>query len=202
MGQTFFFEIPGEHFGIMKHLIESIPDDWEWVDGRLHATKETVNVAFGMEFRISRSNDSRPVLVMTGDSLLDYDSVIIEGRHPEFFSFEEVPYQSRRGYTMKSVKKTISSLLGLGYRGQLSFYKSDYRNSKFDNPARCNLIFQRWNGSPVLHPEQGEQPARIKIEWNEKFGGKVEDIEPIVSACHSIPLTEYDPRLKFLEQQM
>lgn len=89
----------------------------------------------------------------------------------------------------------LLSWLSKSYRGSLSFYKDCYNNEKYRNPAYCEMCFRPRERAPFLQKEAGPQPARVKLKWDESYGGKEEDIAPIVAACLTLNLTEYIPKV-------
>jgi hypothetical protein len=194
MGQTFYFEIP-EIVEVKTKLTVAIPSYWAWVDGVMSAPdhlKASGNVAEYTGYQLSRFHDIHPTIREMDKHMPDLYGMIAENKLPDFISFEEAGYESKI-VTLELAKRVVIAYLGRGYGGHLSFYKGCHRNVKHDNPARCEMIFQSWEGAPFQRPESGKQPARIKLEWDERYGGKTSDIEPILSACYSLGLREYVP---------
>ena len=120
-----------------------------------------------------------------------YD-VIVKRKIPGFVTFKTAGFHKPEAFAL--VQRIIAKLLRENYGGNLTFYKSDYDNSYYDNPARCEMFFEPWEGPPVMAPESGPQPARLKLEWEPRYGGCREHIEKIEVFCRSVlRLREYIP---------
>ncbi len=203
-----FFEIPDDQEVRVK-LVEVIPSNWSWVDGGLYAPKNLVasgqveeNTGFAME----RFHSIHPTIIGSYDPTIigSYDqdegkrgkpnlfAIMVEQKLPGFIEFDEAGYNSHI-VTFELAKRVVVGFLRKGYRGSLCFFRGCYDNNKYDNPARCELIFEPWHGAPVCREEAGEQPARVKLEWESRYYGKEEDIAPIVAECRSLNLREYEP---------
>ncbi|HDY73440.1 MAG TPA: hypothetical protein ENH86_02610 [Candidatus Jorgensenbacteria bacterium] len=115
---------------------------------------------------------------------------MVDQKLPGFIFFDEAGYRTPIISTELAKRITVG-FLQKGYRGGLRFFKDCYGNCKFDNPARCDIASKPWHGGPASYEEGGPQPARIKIEWEGKYGGEEEDIAPIVTVCRSLNLREY-----------
>jgi hypothetical protein len=192
MGQVFYFEIPPQKEA-MAWLVEAIPNAWQWVDGYLSAP-EGLDVARETGFQLSRYSSAPNIVAPTG-KVPDFLGIMVLRKPPAFMCFEEAGYESK-SVPVELVKKIAVEFLLMSYSGHLTFFKSCHRNSKYENSARCSMIFQSWGGAPFQRPEDGEQPARVKLEWSRVNRGSLEDIEPILKVCRSLGLREYVPESK------
>lgn len=198
MGGKVFFRIEPYDQQAVTRLVESVPDNWAWMDGRLQAPERqpapelgASGKAIGLQIdpdRLEVAHDSG-----RGDEwegLLD----ILEGRAG--FSF--VNFRGAGAGIMKfSVAKRIALiLLRQGFRGDMLFYRGSYYCRSADTiefPVLCSIHCQPWTGSPLSDDEPGRQPARVRVEWQEEFGGRPEDVAPILEACRELGLKEYIP---------
>jgi hypothetical protein len=59
----------------------------------------------------------------------------------------------------------------------------------------CSFTLNSWNGGAIheTNPEPGVQPARVKLEWNEKYGGSRDTILRLIAVYRSLGLVEYTP---------
>jgi len=199
MNGQLFFEIPNNQ-EVMAKLIEAIPSTWSWVDGCLFAPEQFIKSGSALEntgFAIQRFHSIHPTIIGRHDRKKgttdkpDFFAIMVEQKLPGFVSFDESGYEAP--ITLDLAKRIAIGFLLKGYRGHLSFYKDCYRNSKYDNPARCGMILESWKGGSLDNTEAGKQPARVKLEWEGRYYGKKEDIEPIVAVCRSFNLREYKP---------
>lgn len=202
MGEKIFFEIPDDVETILK-LVESIPSTWSWLDGWLDAPKRLTSSGAAVEntgFRISRFHSIKPTVIgrHNRDGEInpapDLFEILVEQKLPGFIEFDEAGFGRD---ILDHAKSLAAGFLSKGYEGRLDFYMDydQHRDSKYSNPARCNMIFRPWNG-PGLIDEHGPQPARVKLEWDEKYGGKMEDIWPIADVCRNLGLKEYKPEVQ------
>ena len=195
-----FFEIPDDQ-EVMAKLVEAVPSNWSWVDGGLHAPKILIasgQVEENTGFAVERFHSIHPTIVGSYDrnegkrGKPNLFAIMVEQKLPGFIRFDEAGYDAHI-VTLELAKRVAVGFLRKGYRGGLHFYRGCYDNSKYDNPARCGIIFEPWHGAPMRREEAGAQPARVKLEWESRYYGKEEDITPIVAVCRSLNLHEYAP---------
>ena len=196
-----FFKIPND-LEVMAKLVEAIPSHWSWVDGQLRAPKCLIDVGEVEEstgFAVMRFHSIRPTIIgrYDEDKRRNKDpnlfAIMLEQKLPGFIMFDEAGYETPE-ITLELVKRIAAGFLRKGYRGGLHFYSGCYDNSKYNNPAKCSMIFEVWNGGSFSKSgETGMQPARVKIGWESKYCGKEEHIASIVSVCRSLNLCEYIP---------
>ncbi len=196
---TLYFEIP-DNSEIMMRLVGTIPANWLWVDGSLRAPKDLITSGQAEEhtgFALRRFRGSSPTIIGSynederKERTPDLFTMMVERKLPGFVVFDEVGIDTGV-FTLELAVRIAVGLLGKGYRGGLRFYKNYYDDSKFDNPARCDMIFNPWHGHHTSE-EAGSQPARVKIEWKSRFGGTEADVTPIINFCRSLNLREYAP---------
>lgn len=196
-----FFEIPDDQEVVVK-LVEAVPSNWSWVDGGLHAPKVLVasgQVEENTGFAVERFYSINPTIIGNYDrnewgkqEKPNLFAIMVEQKLPGFITFNEAGYDEHN-IIFELAKRIAIGFLRKGYRGRLRFYQGCYNNKKYDNPARCEMIFKPWHGAPIYREEAGPQPARVKLEWESCYYGKEEDIAPIVAVCRSLNLREYVP---------
>lgn len=197
MSKKLFFEIPNDQ-EVKAKLVEAVPNNWTWVNGILRAPQNLVSsgqVVTDTGFAIQRFHDIHPTIVgehrHDGQGRLKPDllAILVDRKLPSFIRFDEAGYDPHI-VTMELAKKVAVAFLKQGYRGRLDFYNGCHDYSAIDNDGRCYIEFQPWDGAPCIHEEEGLQPARIRLEW---FYDRIDCIEPIISACRSLNLREYEP---------
>jgi hypothetical protein len=178
-----FFEIADIPW-IKARLVEAIPADWKWFGpGQLVAPTAMIDAGIavrGSGYVIGVQSWSR------APTLGDPYPLLIERKAPGFLDFEESQADS-------VLTRIAAGFLHQGYSGRLSFRKDCHRNYCRDNPARCDMRFGTWRGFPFQSDEDGSQPPRIKLEWDESYRGSEADIAPIVAVCRTLGLREYTP---------
>jgi hypothetical protein len=180
----------------MGKLVDAVPNTWSWVDGYLAAPNALIasgQVARHTGFAIQRFHSVNPTIVGEYNSKHEWQApdllaVMLEQILPAFVSFDEGDL-----ITLDLAKRFIMGFLLRGYRGSASFSAGCYDNDRFNNPARCSFAFEPWNGPPICGEEAGPQPARVKLEWDARYGGSEKSIAPIVAACRALQLHEYTP---------
>lgn len=195
-----FFEIPDD-LELMTKLVEVIPSSWAWVDGILKAPRELIESGKALAdtgFAIQRFHSIGPTirgLWQEGkEQQADLYGIIAERKLPGFVRFDEAGYES--DISLELAKKIAIAYLRMGYRGSLFFYRDCCNNSKYNNPERYSLFLQKWHENiGVLGTVRIDYPPAIVMEWNEKYGGKPENLKPIVSLCRSFNLREFTPEL-------
>lgn len=198
MGEQLFFKILDD-VEVMVKLVNAVPDSWGWLDGQLCAPAE-LNTNGKAErdtgFAIQRFHSIGPTIIgaynrESGKRLKpNLYAIIAEQKLPGFIDFNEAGYEYE--ISLELAKRFAVAFLNKGYRGGLRFYLDCYRNSKYSNPAECSMALVSWYGAS-FGDEIGEQPARVKLEWDERYGGKKEDITPILTVCQSLGLRRYEP---------
>lgn len=193
--QKTFFPFPewSQSKLIVPVLVQAVPSDWCWVDGMLQAPPATnpEHPCFDdyslSGFAIQRFHLIRPtVFAPDGKTELDLVGLLCDRKLPAFVAFEEAGF----GETIKfPVAREIAARYAKsGYRGWLWFYASNHRDRKHDSRARC------WIDFPLGGDEESRrfhEPAGVRLEWDERYGGKREDIEPIHEACLKLGLEPY-----------
>lgn len=199
-GGKMFFEIP-DNQEIMVKLVGAIPDSWSWVDGSLTAPETLIKdgkVAERTGFAIQRPHTIYPTIVgeynptIHGRELGDLFAIIVEQKLPGFIRFDEAGY-IKREISLALAKRIATSFIQKGYRGHLCFYSGHYGEYKFPNPCRCDMALGGWYGAPFLNEESGEQPGRIKIEWDGNRWTE-EQANVFVALCKELKLTQYEPQ--------
>ena len=193
-----FFKIP-DNQEIKAKLVEAIPVNWKWVDGYLRVPQDLLDSGmaisnFGFELRRS---DLKPLLITTENvqesrgATLDLFNLIVERRFPSFVSFQTAGYDEPQAFAR--MRNIIAGLLRKGYCGYTSFFMNDCHHNYYDNPARCSMTFNPWRRlSTIREPKSvGNQPARLKLEWHERYGGERRNIESIETVCRELGLRKY-----------
>ncbi len=184
-----FFEIPDDQQVRVK-LVEAVPSNWSWVEGGLHASKNLIvngqvekNIGFAVErfsihpiiFGYYDRNEGKWIKP-------DLFAITVELKMPRFITFDEAGYDAHI-ITLELAKRIAIDFIRKDYRGSLHFYGGCHNNIKYENPARCSMVFESWNNERAL----------VKLKWESRYYGKEEDIAAIVAACHSLNLREYVP---------
>lgn len=196
---SLYFKLPDES-NARAQIVEAIPDSWAWMDGMLTAPQALVEggqVAVGCGFAVRRFHASQPTLIgpysteRCGHLVPDLAAMMLEQKPPEFVVFDEAGFTSQ--ITLTTAIRIAAGFIRKGYGNRhLRFYRDCRDNIKSNNSASCDIAF-----SPVDHgtfgEEQGLQPARIRLQWTPKYGGKPEHVEPIAAACRLLNLEAYVP---------
>lgn len=184
----------------MVKLVEAVPENWSWVDGGLYAPRilvESEQVEEHTGFVLERFHSIHPTIIGSYDQTMGRSrkpnlfAIMVEQRLPGFIRFIEAGYGA--DITLELAKRVTVGFLRRGYRGGLHFFERCCNNHKYDNPARCSMIFEPWQGAPLCLEEAGLQPARVKLEWKSHYYGKQEDVAPVVAVCRSLNLRQYVP---------
>jgi hypothetical protein len=193
------FEIP-DNSEVMAQLIEAVPSNWSWVDGRLEAPSQLIHdnkVALNSGFALQRFHSIHPTIVgkKKDEEIInpDFYSLIVERKLPEFITFDEAAFEtSYEGLTMEVIKSIAAAYVRCNYRGVLYFYSGYRHNYKYDNPARCSIKLFRWSPTPFMRDEYPleEYPPTVEIKWDRILGGEEKDVQPILSVCKRLDLQE------------
>jgi len=196
------FDIP-DVIAVVARLVEVVPSDWSWLDGGLSAPQSLVDsgqVAAGMGYAIQRFHSIRPTIVDSlnpgyhSEQVLDLYGLIAERRFPEFIQFDEAGYS--KPITLELAKSIAIAYIRLGYLGILKFYSSCYDNSKYDNAERCHFHLHYPGDAIGGISLPRDVPFRaLELRWDERYGGKEEHLEPILSVCRSLGLRELTPEV-------
>ena len=200
---SLIFQIPEDSM-VMSQLTEAVPD-WGrvgWIGGCLIPTQAMIQngqVAKDTGFKLSRFISDHLLKgrydpKAGGDLPCDWCEMLVERKLPAFVIFHQVGYSGSL-ISFSDAKQITKGFLNLGYRGALNFYSADYDNHEFENPERCRLHLERWRGYKCQEKGHAEHHPLISLEWNVEYGGKREELEPIVSFCRSLGLAELDPAL-------
>jgi hypothetical protein len=198
MTTTTFFEIPDDGEKMAK-LVEAIPL-WSCMSGALTAPAVLVTSGMalaGTGIELNRYDDPGASIVGlrrpdVGRLKPDLEALIVGRMMPGFVTLDMVGYD-RNAHTFGQAKRIVCGLLRMGYRGWLSVYNGFHRDNTYDNAARCSIQFAPWNGAPMMDEEAGPQPARMKLEWEPRYGGKKADVVPLETACAALGLRPYRP---------
>jgi hypothetical protein len=183
------FEIPGDEAAIK--LIETIPSSWAWLDGVLSAPENLLNAGFVLAetgYNIGRFHNATIIGHYDNKTQKratpDIGGILVDQKLPEFILFDEAGYDDNFNH-LNLAKEIAIGYIKRFYRGVLFFFKDCYDNNKYDNSARCDLFLGRI--------EHGET-SRIELAWNDKYRGKQEDIDPILTVCRNLGLKELLPK--------
>lgn len=197
MNNQLFFEIP-DNQEVMTRLVESVPSNWSWVDGELHAPKHLIDsgqVEENTGFALERAHEIHPTIIGSYDRSTgkrrkpNLFAIMVKRKLPGFIKFDEAGFNAHI-VTLKLAKAVAVGFIQNGYRGKLHFFKGWDCDDKYDNDARCEMIFEPWHGAPCEREEAGTQPARIQLVWNRSCE-RNEDITPIIAACRLLNLRQY-----------
>lgn len=176
---------------IRVKIVHSIPENWGWIDGIIRFPSDQNihrNIANGTGYAITRFNCSQPAIIgssvegSTDRRRPDLVAIMVENKLPAFVTFDMGGFGKTEEFV--SVREIAASFIRRGYVGWLNFVKSDNRNMRDENPARCELKLR----------QKGEDRSEIVLRWDERFGGQPKDIASILSACYSCNLVSSEPR--------
>lgn len=194
MKQEFFFELPeGQSMknAVILKMIETIPPDWEGVDGRLTALKAFPNVLRNECFIFRDSDFQHKRLDEKGKAYPpNFQGLFIKHQWPEHIEFTG----SKHGLVpFENFKALISGYVELdGYEGEIKFYTKVGKYQGW-NGVWCNIQLQKWEGL-ISDPEgRGINPARITFGWNDLYEGGAEDVAPLLEMCKVLNLVQYEP---------
>lgn len=180
-------------------IIDSIPSKWSWIDGRLHLIDEQCGpVAHNTQLSISRFYPTQPTIVGAPDVTYDpyrspsfqtapklnpivprIEDVIIEKKLFSGIIFDEAgfktPFVEGNYVMMDTVKKLAQYFIKKGYIGWISAYSGYENNHKYDNPEVLRLSHENW---------------LIELEWDERFGGSIRNLETIIKNFEKLGLNE------------
>jgi hypothetical protein len=194
-----FFEIPDETTTRVR-LVEAVPQTWSWMDGWLRAPEILLTSGAAIEttgFIFSRYRCISPIVVGKYDPTSgrefepDLYAILAEQKLPGFIRFDMAGYGTE--ITLELAKRIAMAYLGQDYTGWLNFYSGCRNNNKYNNPAFCQMKLDPWCGAPLDHEEEGQQPSRIRLEWDDRYGGSSMTINPIVAVCRELELKQYTP---------
>ena len=198
MQTQWFFEIPPAlpAEGLAR-MVDSIPDDWGWVSGKLHAPKSLVDdglVAAATCIRVDRHNSVEPLLAgidpATGRST-DYLAILLSRRYPAMLQLD---CAGQNGYLIPfaTAKALVEGYLLLGYgKGYLHFY-SDYSDSNgYSGSERVDILLDPGALSEDL--TENARPPMARVAYFEKLGGRHENAATIIAAFREIGLSEVGP---------
>lgn len=173
----------------LARLIEAIPSDWSWVDGYLESSselRESGRVARTAGYFISRFSIN-PLISgpwnheKRARDRPDLCEILVERKLPLLIQFDEAGFQERTA-SLAVAKKVAAHHVRLGYRGWLGFSAGCYDNEKCQNPAYCQL------GFAIGQTQSCVTNWRLEIDWNARYGGKPELVEPILAAARALGL--------------
>lgn len=190
-----FFKLPDNSIKVAD-LLESVSNSWKHMRGRVRATKrlqDTGRIVGGTGVRICGARDCRIVGARKDDGTISEPnifSLLITSLLPEFVDFEVGLNEAEN---IQSVKAVAGGFVISGYEGSLLFGKSIPNEQEFESPysAECSFELSPWVGQS--DEECGDQPARMRLGWNEQNDGSREDIKTILWKCHRMGLKEYLP---------
>jgi hypothetical protein len=209
MLEKIYYEMPQKKEGVIE-VVMAIPSSWSWVDGFLMAPKELYEqdqIALNTGLAVSRFYSIRPTIIGRDD--VPYEDSLVRRKtkkdlNPSIIdiavrrklfssvSFDEAAFQDHP-LSMSALKKLILGLIGLGYKGWIQAYSDHKNNSKYDNPE--TLSFQHFGqGSSFINP--AELPPHILLTWEEKHGGKRENLDEIIRVLERLELKKIQPQEK------
>lgn len=185
----------------MAKVVEAVPSHWACIDGKLEAPKYLIDrgrVVENTGFAVERFHTIHPTIIgrydpNTGENEMpDLYAIMVEKKLPGFIMFKEAGYGCYV-VTFDLAERIAVGFLRKGYRGRLYFRSRCVDDTATHNPGRCDIAFEPWDGAKFLGIESGPQPARIRLEWDDTYGGKMKTVGPIMAACQSLNLREYVP---------
>ncbi len=197
MGTSFFLlpSDPSDNQAAVTNLVAAVPEHWGWVDGRLDAPPEAEPARVGLCI-----GGNHPYVV--GDpanGLAGLADILTAGRPFAYIKLDQAGGNTS-GLRFPLPRRIVLELLRQGYSGDLHFYRGSVAFSADNFPAQCSIHCKPWVGSALSDDEPGNQPARVRVQWEEEFGGRKKDIAPILAACHKLGLQAYTPEAPQVRQ--
>lgn len=201
MGRQRFFEIPNDRDAMVR-LLEAIPSRWSQVNGELHAPHVLVDLGHVQQdtgWVIDQFHALHPRMVGRRRSKgIPYDkpnvyAITVEQKLAGFVYFDGAGQGAAgNAVTVQEVKELAVGFVKQGFRGDLQFLLLA-SGWKYEMKAQCELHLESWRGTSCFQEEVGEQPAHLKVAWDERWDGKEEDILSILETCHELNLREFTP---------
>jgi hypothetical protein len=191
---------------VIRRILHAIPDHWgatsEWggcgfVSGSLRAPAGQVRdgcAQEGTRLRLGDFDGGYPFAVSAADKIRervpDLAALFLEKKDPEVIEFDLAGYLPRnKQVSLKVALQFIRYYVARGYRGHLRIVSGGYHGQLHKNPAVCDLQLAAWKGT--LSGEEGDQPPRVLLSWNQNLGGKREDHFAVERCCRLLGLTQY-----------
>lgn len=182
------FEIPNDGETVNR-LLESIPEDWTWINGGLSAPENLAKsgeVLKGIVLVLHHGlNDGQPIIYKGKDPVRipGPSEIMAEGSMPEGVLFNEA---GSGFFAFRFVKSIATGFVNRGYDGELTFF-SDYVDpeGRHRNPAACVLTLQAWL-------ERGKRDGvfhgrGVELTWCDDG----ESVAAILAACTGLREYEY-----------
>ncbi|WKZ29298.1 MAG: hypothetical protein QY323_01050 [Patescibacteria group bacterium] len=175
----------------LARVIEAVPQEWSWVDGRLgppQALVENGQVARTAGYFIGRFHSIHPTIQGPWNhkerrsDRPDLCEILIEHKLPLFIAFDEAGFQERTMH-LGAAKKIAAHHVRFGYRGWLFWYVGWDDDDKYRNEARCEMHFSR--------QENEAKNWLVELAVLPRFGGKPEALTPLLEACRALGLKEF-----------
>ncbi len=199
MNNPSFFEIPNDS-EIMAQLIEPIPTNWSCVSGKLVAPKSFFKLGRASEGTGYCLNSHYEYRVVSdnhlGEPQKEFNpfALLVGLKYPGFVRFDGAGRHAKNDslVTLQRAKEIAQGFLRTGYRGSLWFNKE---NHHMDIQAKVEIDFQPWRGQ--FNDEPGDQPARIRLQWNSNYGGGGDNVIAVADLCETLGLHQYQPTKQF-----
>ncbi len=146
--------------------------------------------------------------------------LLAEARLPGYINFHHAGFDAGDNgpLPLATIKQMAAAYIRRGYTGDLMFYSDCYHNREFDNPEQCDIhlaAFDEWGrrSQPIeqIVPYQGDGSqldiedhirrnsppkrrhlAMVVLEWDTQFGGKKQNLKPLLDVCKQFKLQELD----------
>ena len=194
-----FFEVPDDLETKIRLLFAS-PPGWIFTAG-LRAPQSLIDkggVSLGTRFYYD-GNIHRQLEIQDYDKekmdagKMDYLGIIVERKFPQFVSFSDVGLRSGSLKRLQAEQIT-AGLIRHGFVGHFSSHNGYYDDCYGQNGGYYRVILQPWNGGEsMFNDESGQQPARVRIDWEGRYGGSEELMQPFILVCQELGLREYTP---------
>jgi len=191
------YEVP-EKREDWAEVAESIPSNWCWVNGFLTAPKKLYEEKrIAENTRLVIEEFSKSPFIKGADDVPYEDinihrrerehlffprvvDVILRGKLCSSISFTHVGYERDRD-NIEMVKELSSGLIKEGFMGYMKAYSGYEDNKEFHNPETFSF------GVAYLG---GNTPRYINLEWDERYGGRRENLNEIIERLERLRLKE------------
>jgi|GEM_PF-6847073 len=185
---SWYFRLPDDS-AAMGRLIGAISysGTWTWIEGSLRPPAGLAGVAKAVGYDVGPHSQR---LQVHSSRQADRAAFVVKRLLPAYVGFELAGFEER---AFEEARKIAQGFVEMGYRGRLLVVAKSHGTNRDYNGARCNFQLSSWEGT-WSSDESGNQPARLRLTFDSRYGGIEKDLEYILSECRSLRLEEYEPK--------
>lgn len=193
------------HTAVTEGLIAAVPRTWGWIEGKLDASAfmlasgHTLNNT-GFMFSQHCNGDN---LLVTPDWVTSVEEVrpdllghVLKHKAPRFVIFRDSGMAGRAQGSFDRALTLAQHYVHKHYVGRLRIFRDLKNRNYHDNTARLELYVGSWHaGSRQMQGrEWGQQPAQLRLYWNEQLGGRETHLAPLIECAERLELPLYEPQ--------